>query len=385
MPHPTLFDLSQDFHRHLKSVKDKTPLDPRVVWYPWASLAAFKFLDEFLDHDPEALKRRIGSDPVLDLGCGDGDVGFFLESLGARVDTVDNAPTNYNGLLGVRALKQALSSRVGIHVADVDTRPNLPASFYGLTIMLGVLYHLKNPFLVLETLSRHSRHIFLSTRIASVTPDRKLNFGAYPLAYLVDERELNQDATNYWIFSEESLKRLLRRTGWNITHYTTAGGSGAATADPVSPQGDVRAYVLAESRMTSPYTGFHLQQGWHAPEHHGMEYGIWRWTHRRFSVTLDLTAPLAPATLRFLFHLPEPLLAEHPSLTLRATVNGTPLPPATFSTPGEHEYSGTLPSLASGTVQVDFELDRALGPSDKDQRELGVLVDFSAASPLLLA
>lgn len=116
-----------------------------------------------------------------------------------------------------------------------------------------------------------------------------------------------------------------------------------------------------------------------------MEYGIWRWTKRRFSVTLDLTARLAPASLRFVFHLPEPILAAHPAVTLRASLNGLSLDPGTFSTPGEHEYAGSVPSLERGTVRIDFELDRALGPSDQDQRELGILVDFSAASPLLLA
>jgi hypothetical protein len=42
--------------------------------------------------------------------------------------------------------------------------------------MLGVLYHLKNPFLALETLARASRHIFLGMRIASHTPAGELDF-----------------------------------------------------------------------------------------------------------------------------------------------------------------------------------------------------------------
>ena len=169
---------------------------------------------------------------MLDVGCGDGDIAFFLESLGFRVDTVDHAPTNYNAMVGVRTLKRLLKSGIAIHTVDLDERPNLPSSNYGLTVMLGVLYHLKNPFLVLETLARHSRHIFLSTRIASMTPDRKLNFGAQPMAYLVDEDELNDDNTNFWIFSEPGLKRLVQRSGWTVRHYTTVGAD-PDSADPV--------------------------------------------------------------------------------------------------------------------------------------------------------
>ena len=373
---PTLLDLATAFHRHLNSVKAKTPLDPRVKWYPWPSLGGLKFLDEFLNGDVEALRRMIGPDPVLDLGCGDGDVAFFLESLGARVDAVEHAPTNYNALLGVRALKQTLDSKVGIHVLDVDTRPHLPRSVYGLTIFLGVLYHLKNPFLVLETLARHSRHLFLSTRVASVTPDRKLNFGDFPVAYLVEETELNDDPTNFWIFSEPALKRLLRRCGWDVRHYTTGGGI-LADADPVSAHADVRAYVLAESRLATPACEFHLEKGWHE-----LEYGIWRWTKRRFGARLDLRAPLAPAILRFLFQLPEQILEQRPVTIMCATVNGARLEPQTFSTPGEHEYSATIPVLPAGPVDIEFELEGATGIRGGDQRELGVYVNFAGASPL---
>ena len=60
---------------------------------------------------------------VLDVGCGDGDISFFLESLGARVDAVDNAPTNYNALYGVRALKEALHSPIRIQATDIDQHP----------------------------------------------------------------------------------------------------------------------------------------------------------------------------------------------------------------------------------------------------------------------
>lgn len=378
MPSPTLLDLATEFHRHLNAVKARTPLHPRVTWYPWPSLGGLKLLDEFLNGDPEALRRMIGPDPVLDLGCGDGDVAFFLESLGARVDAVDHAPTNYNALLGVRALKQALNSQVAIHVLDVDTRPQLPRSVYGLTILLGVLYHLKNPFLVLETLARHSRHLFLSTRVASVTPDRKLNFGDFPVAYLVEESELNDDPTNFWIFSEPALKRVLRRSGWEVRHYSTAGAI-LADADPVSAHADTRAWVLAESRLALPPCEFHLERGWHE-----LEYGIWRWTKRSFAVHLDLRAPLAPAVLRFQFQLPEQILEQRPVTTLSATVNGVPLKPQAFSTPGEHEYSARIPALPAGPVEIEFELEGATGAAGADRRELGVYVTFPGGSPITL-
>ena len=383
MTKPTLGVLASEFHQRLKTIKSAHPLDG-VEWYPWVSLAAMETLDGFLGGDVEKLRGLIGGAPVLDVGCGDGDVGFFLESLGGlggraiEVDAIDHAPTNYNALVGVRALKQLLNSRVGIHEVDLDRRPRLPGPSYGLTIMLGVLYHLKNPFLVLEELARHSRHIFLSTRIASLTPGRKVDFGALPMAYLVDEDELNSDPTNFWIFSEAGLKRVVRRSGWDVRHYVTLGAP-AAAADPVSPQGDVRAYILAESRLAAPSRGFRLERGWHE-----LEYNSWRWTQRRFSAVFDVPDRLAPATLRFVFYLPQEALTQRPAVTLSATVNGSSLAPQTFSAPGQHEYEATLASVAPGSALVEFELDQAIGPSSADQRELGVFVDFAGAPALEL-
>jgi tRNA (mo5U34)-methyltransferase len=378
-PESSLDALVSRFHDHLQSIKNRTALEG-AEWYPWRSLSSMQILDRELGVGLDALKKMIGGSsmnaPVLDLGCGDGDVAFFLESLGSheravRVDAVDHASTNYNRMAGVRMLKRELGSNIGIHAMDVDSRPNLPGANYGLAIMLGVLYHLKNPYLALETLARSSRHLYMSTRIASLTPDRKLNFGARPMAYLVDDRELNNDPTNFWIFSEEGLKRIVRRSGWNILKYATVGGS-VSTADPVTPQGDVRAFLLADSRVAIPAQGFQLDRGWHE-----LEYGAARWTERRFSVRLDVDAPLAPATLRFLFHLPEALMERRPHTGLRASVNGSPLPPAEFSTPGEHEYNATIPSLPACVAVIDFELDAATGPTDADQRELGVMVYFT--------
>lgn len=372
MASPSLDELASRYHDFLKSIKTRAALESGD-WYPWRTLSPMQMLERELGVDLEALRRMIGSGPVLDLGCGDGDVAFFLESLGIGVDAVDHAPTNYNRMLGVRTLHARLGSKIGIHAADMDTRPNLPASNYGLAIMLGVLYHLKNPYLVLETLARSSRHLYLSTRIASVTPDRTLNFGAFPMAYLVDDRELNNDPTNFWIFSEVALKRVIRRSGWKILKSFTRGS--AATADPRSDEGDVRIYILAESLMARD-AGLRLERGWHE-----LEYGASRWTQRRFSVSLELAEELAPATLRFQFQLPEVLTAVKPRTTLWATVNGSRLPAAEFSIAGEHEYAVTLPSLAAGVIAVEFELDAAASIG-VDERELGVQVYFNGAPPV---
>jgi tRNA (mo5U34)-methyltransferase len=374
---PTLREQASQFHKHLAAVKSQTPLDPRVTWYPWPTLAAVEVLDAFLGSDPGALMQMIGRDPVLDVGCGDGDLAFFLETLGVQVDAIDQAPTNYNAFLGVHALKQVLGSSIRIHDVDLDTRPNLPSSNYGFAVMLGVLYHLKNPFLVLEALARASRYIFLSTRIASLSPDRKTDFGTLPIAYLVEEDELNNDDSNFWIFSENALRRVVRRSGWDVMHYTAIG---PVAADPVTKEGDARAFLLAKSRLAAPPCDYRLLRGWHQLEHK-----TWRWTERAFSMDVESHVPLKPATLRFVFQLPEGVFAQASAVTLAGRINGMPLGSGIYSTPGEHEFIGAVPALDAGVAIVEFQLDRAIGPTEADRRELGLLVDFSGAAPVGLA
>src|SRR5258705_5917139 len=95
-------------------------------WYPYDSFGTLWLLDRVLTGRARWLRTLIGSEPVVDIGCGDGDLAFFLESLGAKVCAVDNPPTNYNRMQGVKALKSALRSPLRIASADLDRNFELP-------------------------------------------------------------------------------------------------------------------------------------------------------------------------------------------------------------------------------------------------------------------
>jgi hypothetical protein len=66
-----------------------------------------------------------------------------------------------------------------------------------------------------------------------------------PVAYLLGPIECNNDNTNYWIFSEAGLRRLLYRTGWVIENYLTMGHT--EDADPYTEQNDARSFCLIKS------------------------------------------------------------------------------------------------------------------------------------------
>ena len=142
-----------------------------------------------------------------------------------------------------------LGSSVGIHEVDLDSQFHLPGE-YDVALFLGILYHLKNPYYAMEQLARRVRRVFMSTRVMAfdrpVDEPGALDISAKPLAYLVGPAEANNDATNYWMFTETGLKRLLDRCGWNILQYKTAGAVGRS--DPWSQDGDERAFLLLESR-----------------------------------------------------------------------------------------------------------------------------------------
>jgi hypothetical protein len=272
---------------------------------------------------------------------------------------IDNPPTNFNGMRGVRELKAALGSRVEIAEMDIDSQFQLDGGPYGAVFLFGILYHLKNPIFVLETLARHARYILLTTRVARFTPDGRTGLRDLPVGYLLSEGETNRDATNYWIFSEAGLRRLLDVSGWEICDYMTLGNT--ASSDPRTWQGDERAFCFASSRLLNPAVGpvstpdFELRSGWH-----GLEEGSWRWTERCFSIRANRAG-----VLRLKLWFSEDVLAGRGTVTLSAGK----LPSGTYSAPGRYVWEAEVPAGV-----VEFELDKAFQAGTAEDRELGVVV-----------
>jgi len=356
-----------EFDQRLRKVKDANPL-PDCDWYPYPTLSCFSLMSDLLTGENRKILTLSKGLPVLDLGCGDGDVSIFLDSLGLSVDAVDHSTINCNRMEGVYALKRLMQSSADIYAIDLDSQFGLPRRYYGLTLFLGVLYHLKNPVYVLERLAERSHYCVLSTRIAASSPGRQGDLKDVPVAYLLDEAEANADPTNYWVFSELGLARLLKRTGWKICDYMTKGDPNKS--DPSHNDADQRAFCLLRSIWAHP-ADMALGRGWHE-----LEYGAYRWTERIFSVDLDRPAT-GGRTLTFRFHLPPVLLHQIDGpISLRAIVNGVALPERAYSTPNAHTYQCELPSDVGQNCHVEFVLDKAMPPRERDRRELGILVSF---------
>jgi tRNA (mo5U34)-methyltransferase len=235
--------------------KTKLAHRPKPFWYPYATLRNLPVLERLVAGGGvdllELCRGKYGS--VADLGAADGDLAFFLEELGLSVDVVDNESTNFNRLEGARILKKALNSSVTIRSIDLDSRSQLFTQRYDAAFFLGVLYHLKNPFYILERLAHVTRYCFLSTRIARQTADG-FPLSKYPIAYLLGPEECNNDSTNFWIFSDEGLKRLIHRTGWSVLEYTTIGDTNNST--PADPNHDERVFCVLKSNAITEISAF---------------------------------------------------------------------------------------------------------------------------------
>jgi hypothetical protein len=240
-----------------------------IPWYLYDTLGNLPHIDALLHGEHRDLNKFTRGRPVADIGAADGDLAFAVEhEWGWDVDIVDTAHSNMNGLRGARALRDHLGSAVRIEDVDLDSQFRLPRERYGLVFLLGILYHLQNPYYVLRQLARQSDHCLLSTRIARYAGGGSTSIAELPVAYLVDAFETNNDPTNYWIFSAAGLDRIVSRTGWTVLERLNAGDVDAS--DPSSPDHDERAFMLLRSleTETSPMTSVSVATASDPPVEH---------------------------------------------------------------------------------------------------------------------
>lgn len=198
-----------------KRLSDIRLAESEMNWYPYGSMSNVQHLSSIL---PEATRSLLGGGNVgwriLDIGAADGDLGYFFESLGCKVDFLDNPPINFNNCEGIKVLADKLSSPARLVIQDIDRSFTLDAQ-YDFAIALGLLYHLLDPMGFLMTLAQHAERMVLSTRVATHLVDGT-PIGNSAVAYLLRSREANKDPTNYWILSPLGLETLLQRSGWQI-------------------------------------------------------------------------------------------------------------------------------------------------------------------------
>jgi tRNA (mo5U34)-methyltransferase len=156
---------------------------------------------------------------VLDIGAWDGFFSFECERRGAsRVVAADYFSWHGSGWgtkAGFTLAREVLGSRVeDIDIDVMDLSPERLGTF-DLVLFLGVLYHLRHPFLALE-------------RVAAVTAERLIletvvdmvGFSRPAMAFYPG-RELNNDPTNWWGPNAPAVHGMLETLGFGEVRTVT--------------------------------------------------------------------------------------------------------------------------------------------------------------------
>ena len=162
---------------------------------------------------PESLRGLT----VLDIGAWDGFFSFECERRGAaRVVAADHFSWHGSGWgtkAGFLLAREALGSRVeDIDIDVMDLTPERVGTF-DVVLFLGVLYHLRHPFLGLERVSSVTRDRLILETVVDLVGFRRPAMAFYP------GRELNNDPTNWWGPNIPAVRGMLGSLGFG--HVTT--------------------------------------------------------------------------------------------------------------------------------------------------------------------
>jgi tRNA (mo5U34)-methyltransferase len=187
-----------------------------IRWYHTIDLGG-GIVTNGVDDSPQRLARvqlpaSLQGLSVLDIGAWDGFFSFECERRGAaRVVAADYYSWHGSGWgtkAGFGLARQVLGSRVeDIDIDVMDLTPERVGMF-DVVLFLGVLYHLRHPFLALERVASVTRsRLILETVVDMVGLQR-------PVMAFYPGRELNNDPTNWWGPNVPAVRGMLESLGF---------------------------------------------------------------------------------------------------------------------------------------------------------------------------
>ena len=172
---------------------------------------------------PESLEGK----SVLDIGAWDGYYSFGCEKLGAkRVVASDKFVWQPNNMVdwnfsdaGFKFAHKHLSSKVEQLFASVEELdPEIHGKF-DIVLMLGVIYHAKDPIGYLQ------KAFDMSNELVIIESHVDFMDIPYPAARYYVHNELNNDSTNYWGPNTLAVRGMMQDIGYkDITEKTLKTG-----------------------------------------------------------------------------------------------------------------------------------------------------------------
>lgn len=204
---------------------------------------------------------------VCDMGCANGELSYSFALTGHQVTAVDYSYKGDQAPLVVSLVTQELQLPIAVVDRTVDCNFQLQSlrdcivggdassfpkdGIFDLIVCFGLLYHLKNPFAFLESLSHIGKYIILGTHVFTHLPSLRVKLAGDSVAYLVHSSELNSDPTNYWIFTETALHRMISRCGFEIVSSFTVPNNQLEIGVPDRIDLGVRAFVMLRSKSAA--------------------------------------------------------------------------------------------------------------------------------------
>lgn len=158
------------------------------------------------------LPERLDGLSVLDIGAWDGFYSFEAKRRGAaRVLATDSyswTGPGWGSKAGFLLTRRALG--LDVEDLDIDVMELSPerVGTFDVVLLLGVLYHLRDPISAIERAASVTRRLLIVETVANFP------WLPFPAARLFVGSELNNDDTNWWALNPAALHSLLKGSGF---------------------------------------------------------------------------------------------------------------------------------------------------------------------------
>jgi len=160
----TLITLGAIKNNALSKVGIKPRLSPEALFH----LTSYQRINHRRLEHLGSLGLDISSHSVLEVGAGIGDLTSFFVDRGCRVATSDARKNNV-------AILRSRYPDLEVSLLDLDNPPQIFNGLFDIVFCYGLLYHLKNPAIAIDFMSRICQGMLLLETRVSFGEDDSLN------------------------------------------------------------------------------------------------------------------------------------------------------------------------------------------------------------------
>lgn len=203
----------------------------------WHTFDFPEFEAQGKDNSPQKLKwikmpEDLTGKTVLDVGAWDGYFSFVAEKRGAsQVLAIDktawaesklwdprkNEFIEHSGKEGFDTAARSLNSKVESKEFDIEKEDWSELGKFDITICLGIIYHMKDPFLIIRKLAEVTKEMLvLETHIENVIE--------LPCMFFYPTNELNNDESNWWGPNVHGVIKMLEAAGFKKVKLANLNG-----------------------------------------------------------------------------------------------------------------------------------------------------------------